>query len=90
MQHTILKSIDDAREEFKSHIDSCSHPDKEHPQYLNFAWSFNNLRVKIGFTLTDSPIGFPYSKVTTYLWLNDKKISRKKLEHILQTVEDSK
>ena len=85
-RHEILISIDKAKKEFKKHLDNCADPDSEPFRELTFAWGFSYLKVKIKYVLLDSPTGFPYSRVTAYLQLNGKKITRKQLEESLPPV----
>ena len=87
MKHEILDEIDQAKEDYKALVDSTfDAPVHVPPCEMTFAWGFNILKVQIKFTWLESPIGFPYSRVTTYLALNGKKITRKQLEAALPPV----
>ena len=86
MKHEILDEIDQAKKDYKALVDSTLNVALPPPCELTFAWGFNILKVQIKFTLLDSPTGFPYSRVTTYLALNGKKITRKQLEAALPPV----
>lgn len=87
MKHEILDEIDQARKDYKKLVDSTFNPEVHVPPCeMTFAWGFNILKVQIKFQLLESPIGFPYSRVTSYLALNGKKITRKQLEAALPPV----
>lgn len=85
-RHEILTAIEQARNDFKRHLDNCPNPDLEPFRELTFAWGFHYLKVTLKYVLLDSPTGFPYSRVTAYMQLNGKKISRKQLEETLPPV----
>jgi len=85
-EHEILTSIDEAKKQFKHHLETCLNPENEPFRTLTFAWGFNILKVQIKFALMDSPIGFPYTRVTAYMQLNGKKITRAQLKEVLPPV----